>query len=181
MKIAAGLLLFLFLGFFFYYSNLRENIFASPKARYGVPAPGPVEARPKTYDFTISKKPTVNLSQFQNQVVYLNFWASWCEPCRREFPLIEKLKSEFGDRLQVILINLDTPEGLADARQFQEENAPSAVTVYQGQELQKLFNVEVLPFHMVIDKQGRTAAAFYASLIEEEKQFRSLLLHLTQE
>lgn len=181
MKIAAGFLLFLFLGFFVYYSNLRENIFASRKARFGVPAPGPVEARPKTYDFVVSERPPVKLNYFQNRVVYVNFWASWCEPCRREFPLIEKLKQEMGDRLQVILINLDTPQALAEAKQFQLEHAPTAVTIYQGHELQKLFNVEVLPFHMVIDKQGRTAAAFYASLIEEEKPFRSLLLNLSQE
>lgn len=182
MKMAAGLLLFVFLGFFVYYSNLRENLFASPKARNEVPTVGPVEARPKTYNFEISKRPAFQLSQLNGKVVYVNFWASWCEPCRREFPLIEKIKAEMGDRLEVVLINLDSPDMVETAKIFQIENAPSSMNVYDnGQALKQLFNVEVLPFHLVIDKQGRTAGAFYASLVDSEQAFRSLLLNLSQE
>lgn len=182
MKMAAGLLLFVFLGFFVYYSNLRENLFASAKARNEVPTVGPVEARPKTYNFEIAKRPPFQLSQLKGKVVYINFWASWCEPCRREFPLIEKIKQEMGDRLQVVLINLDSPEMIETAKLFQIENAPTSMNIYEGgAQLKSLFNVEVLPFHLVVDKEGRTAGAFYASLIDSEQTFRSLLLNLAQE
>jgi thiol-disulfide isomerase/thioredoxin len=59
----------------------------------------------------------VSLESLQGKVVYLDFWASWCPPCRISFPILEQLRVELGpDGFEVLAINLDEVE--ADAQQF---------------------------------------------------------------
>src|SRR5688572_26528195 len=50
-------------------------------------------------------KPTARLSDFKGKVVILDFWATWCGSCIEAFPKIDLAQKEFGDRLQVILVN----------------------------------------------------------------------------
>ena len=57
---------------------------------------------------------TVSLGDYKDQVVYVDFWASWCVPCRKSFPWMNKMQSKYGDLgFQVIAINLDKEKGLA--------------------------------------------------------------------
>jgi len=53
------------------------------------------------------------LSDFRGQVVYLNFWATWCVPCQAELPDIDRLQSEYGERLAVIEVNRGQSTGTA--------------------------------------------------------------------
>ncbi len=56
----------------------------------------------------------VSLASFHGQVVLLNFWASWCEPCRAEMPALQALSEREKSRLQVLTINLkESPEAIA--------------------------------------------------------------------
>ncbi len=55
------------------------------------------------------------LSDYQGQVVYLDFWASWCIPCRKSFPWMQKIQQKYRDLgLKVIAVNLDKQRKLAD-------------------------------------------------------------------
>ena len=57
----------------------------------------------------------VKLSSFRGQVVYLDFWASWCIPCRKSFPWMQQIQQKYRDLgLQVIAVNLDKDRKLAD-------------------------------------------------------------------
>ncbi len=62
------------------------------------------------------------LSDYRGQVVYINFWATWCVPCQKEMPDIAQLQKEYGDGLAVISVNRREP--LARARDFLE-NVPN--------------------------------------------------------
>ena len=60
-------------------------------------------------DFSLAGTETqVNLADMKGQVVYLDFWASWCAPCRKSFPWMDQLKARYADQgLVIIAINLD--------------------------------------------------------------------------
>lgn len=83
------------------------------------PALAEVRGGAQAPDFTLKtlKGDTLQLSALRGKVVLLDFWASWCEPCQRELPELEKLQRELGARgLQVVALNLDQ----------QRQNAQSA-------------------------------------------------------
>ena len=52
----------------------------------------------------------VTLGDYRRKVVFINFWATWCPPCRAEMPGIEKLYKEYGDRVVFLMIAGDTPQ-----------------------------------------------------------------------
>ena len=57
----------------------------------------------------------VDLVQLQDKLVYLHFWASWCDPCRDSFPWMAEMKEKYGsDGLEVVAVNLDKERALAD-------------------------------------------------------------------
>jgi thiol-disulfide isomerase/thioredoxin len=57
----------------------------------------------------------IELSQLKGNVVYLDFWASWCEPCRESFPWMATMKEKYGDQgFEVVAINLDKEKELAE-------------------------------------------------------------------
>jgi len=70
---------------------------------------------------------SVKLSAYQGKLVYLDFWASWCGPCRRSFPWMNQLQARYGAQgLQVVAVNLDAKH--ADAVSFLSET-PATFTI----------------------------------------------------
>ena len=100
----------------------------------------------------------VSLSDLRGYVVLLDFWASWCPPCRMTMPHLEMMRAQFeADGLVVVALNLDPVE--ADARDYIEENGYTEFTVLRGtlveaQAVRELFGVEGIPHTFVIDRQG---------------------------
>ncbi len=104
------------------------------------------------------------LADFQGQVVFLNFWGSFCKPCREEMPSMERLvRSYQGQGLAMVAISLD-PEA-NDARAFMQEFLPgqrSAMTVLHDptSKSAQRYGTELLPETYIIDRQGRLVARF---------------------
>jgi thiol-disulfide isomerase/thioredoxin len=95
------------------------------------------------------------LSDYRGKVVLVNFWATWCEPCRDEMPAIEKLKERFSGRPFVVLaVNVDEPE--ARVRKFLA-SMPLTFTVLLDHERKtaRTWNVRVLPASYVVAPDGR--------------------------
>ena len=96
----------------------------------------------------------VSLESLRGKVVYLDFWASWCGPCRISFPILNQLRQELGPKgFEVLAINLDEAE--PDARKFLSE-VPADFPIVRDAEgvTPKTFGVLGMPTGYLIDRQG---------------------------
>jgi thiol-disulfide isomerase/thioredoxin len=96
----------------------------------------------------------VDMRQLRGQVVYVDFWASWCGPCAQAFPFMNALDREFRERgLQIIGINVD--EHPADARRFLAKHAASfRLAADPGGDCPRRFGVRAMPSSYLIDRNG---------------------------
>jgi thiol-disulfide isomerase/thioredoxin len=99
----------------------------------------------------------VRLADFQGEVVVLNLWATWCGPCRREMPSLDRLQAKFGgDGLEVIALSLDRGD-VAKVQAFFDELEISQLAVYQDPQARagRELGAPGLPTTIVIDRTGQ--------------------------
>jgi peroxiredoxin len=95
------------------------------------------------------------LSELQGQVVYLTFWASWCEPCRQEMPYLAQLwQRHNGEGFQILAINVD--EDVELARKFVANyELPFTILRDEDRAVSKTYRVPGFPTHYIVDRRGR--------------------------
>jgi len=99
----------------------------------------------------------VSLASFAGKVVVLNFWATWCYPCIREMPSLDRLAARFRGRpLALVALNLDR-EGAAKAAPFLAEHRLSNLALYTDPlgRVQRALDVTILPTTIIFDAAGR--------------------------
>jgi thiol-disulfide isomerase/thioredoxin len=98
--------------------------------------------------------PPIDLARYHGQVIHLDFWASWCAPCRQSFPWMQTLKDTYQRQgLAVVAINLDHDR--ADAEQFMQRFHPDfAVQVDPQGTVAERFKVAGMPTSVIIDQHG---------------------------
>ncbi len=106
-------------------------------------------------DFTLAglQTPSIRLSDFQGKAVLLNFWATWCIPCKEEMPLLQKYADQHGANL--VVLGIDSEEQAPDVKTFLEANNihfPIALD-FSG-EITRRFQVNGLPTSFFIDPNG---------------------------
>lgn len=97
----------------------------------------------------------LDLASYRGQVVYLDFWASWCQPCRQSFPFMDALEHEHGAQgLVVIAVNVDTDRRLAADFLAQ---APVGFKVFYDPsgELAERWSLEGMPTTILFGRDGR--------------------------
>ena len=97
----------------------------------------------------------VDLSSFKGEVVLVNFWATWCEPCREEMPSLQRLQQKLGAKgLRVLAVNVG--EGAARIRQFLERTPVSLSIVRDADsDVMKAWRVRMLPASFLVDRRGK--------------------------
>lgn len=145
----------------------------NPTTEKAVPAP----------DFTVpslTDDTSIRLSALRGKVVVINFWASWCPPCRAEFPILAKLYDRYKER-GVVLLSLNLAEEAETARDFIKREAPP-FPVYAGAVAAAKYNASRLPTTYFIDRAGRIrrqVSGFHPKRTETE--FSALLDELLAE
>jgi thiol-disulfide isomerase/thioredoxin len=120
----------------------------------------------------------VKLAAFKGKVILLNFWATWCGPCKAEIPSLVELQEQYGDDLVVLGFSVDDP--VEKMRPYAEEykiNYP--LLVGNGREdVQEAFGpLYGIPVSVIIDREGRIAKKHsgIASKSQFEREIKSLL------
>lgn len=126
--------------------KLRERIDFIRGSKVGSPAPD--------FELTAANGERVKLSSFRGQYVLVDFWASWCGPCRKAIPLVKQVYEDFKNKgLTVIGISIDQNE--KDWRQALEEENMPYLQLHDPQGLtQRLYNFEGIPFIMLVSPDG---------------------------
>ena len=96
----------------------------------------------------------IKLSDYRGKKVFLNFWASWCPPCKVEMPHLKEF-STAQDEVVVLGVNVTTSEtDLANVQSFLDEFDVEYANVYGTQKMFNLYRVQSLPTSYIIDSQG---------------------------
>jgi thiol-disulfide isomerase/thioredoxin len=127
---------------------------------------------------------TVRLSDYRDKVVLINFWATWCPPCRAEIPDLVRLQREYGkDGLQIIGVTYP-PERRARVRRFTRGLKVNYPVVLGTRETKAGFSPdETLPLTIIIDRGGTIRGTIAGILLPEEfdVQIKPLLERRTSE
>jgi len=98
---------------------------------------------------------TVALDALRTKVVLVDFWASWCGPCRQSFPWLSAMSARYGERgLVVVAINLDKDRSLAET--FLRELTPSFTVAFDpAGKTAEAFDVQTMPSSFLVSRTGR--------------------------
>ena len=114
-----------------------------------------VFAAQKAPDFSLQgDKTAIKLSSYKGKVVYVDFWASWCKPCRKSFPFLNTIHERYKNKgLKVIGINLDSDK--SDAKKFLSKYPANFSIAYDPEgKTPKQYRLSVMPTSYLIDRQG---------------------------
>ena len=131
---------------------------------------------PKSYKDIIFKDINnieINLENFKNKILILNFWATWCTPCREEMPSLDLLQSnnEFTN-LKVFPINIGQEDLIKSKAFFKELNIKNLNIFYDPSlNLTKKFSLRGVPTTILINKEGKEFARILGSIDFNDKQF----------
>jgi thiol-disulfide isomerase/thioredoxin len=124
----------------------EEQIKISLRHRMNIPVPN--------FPMTTLADDTAHIIDFAGKVIVINFWATWCAPCKEEMPKLNQLVRDYQDNENVVFIGIST-EPTEIIREFLETNT-FLYEMYADQPgtLYTLFEVQNIPTHMVIDTRG---------------------------
>ena len=120
------------------------------------------------FDFSDEKGSVQNISSLRGKVVFINFWASWCPPCRAEFPSIENLYSQFKDNPEFFFLTINEDSDPSVGKAYLEKESFSFPMYQSNGNVPAEVYSGTLPTTVVLDKNGivryhHTGIANYAS------------------
>ena len=146
-KISMFLIVALLVGgvFFFYSQNNITEVAAEVGTETGMQAP----------DFTLlnSNDQEVSLSDYRGQKVFLNFWASWCPPCRQEMPDMQKLHEEYGEEVVILAVNVGENKSTA-VNFMMESGLDFTVLLDVNKSTSQNYLVRGIPTSYFLDQDG---------------------------
>jgi thiol-disulfide isomerase/thioredoxin len=132
--------------------------------------------KPKTYEqvtFKDKNQKDLNLSNYKGKLIILNFWATWCAPCREEMPSLDSLQSDIRlNNLKVLPINIGQ-EDLSKSKLFFKELEIQNLEIYfdSSTTLAKKFSLRGLPTTIFFDKKGNEFARIIGSTDFNNEEF----------
>jgi len=135
-----------------------------------------VNKEPKTYDSVIFldvKGQKISLNEFKNNLVILNFWATWCAPCKEEMPSLDKLQvNQKFNNLKIFPINIGQ-DSVKKSEEFFSDLKIENMKIYFDPEitLAKTFLLRGVPTSIIFNKKGEEFARIIGSIDFGDKKF----------
>lgn len=167
-------LVLLLLGAYVSYDYLTDTIHPNIDASDTTPNPA------TDFTFSDAKGNSVKLSEYYGKPIVLNFWASWCSPCKNEMPGFDELYAQYGDNVSFLMMNV------TDGKRETEDSAKEYLTSNNykfpvffdtDQEGIKTYEVTGIPMTIVIDAKGNIKKIFRGEVSKDalEKVIESLV------
>jgi len=120
------------------------------------------------------------LASLKGKIVYVDFWASWCSPCRRSFPWLIKLQHQYqAQQFTVLSINVDSNKQFAD--QFISNMPINFPVLYDTTgELMHALNINSMPSSLLIDRNGKVIASHHGFNPQKQQAYQRELQTLLQ-
>jgi peroxiredoxin len=123
----------------------------------------------------------VSLAQYKGQVVMLNFWASWCGPCRQEMPLLDSIYKQYH-RMGFTLIGVNVEPDSNAANQWLKETPVSFPILYDKEStVSKMYDVAGMPSTVIIDRAGKVRVLHRGYKPGDENEYLDSIRTLVRE
>ena len=137
---------------------------------------------PKLYEDVIFKninQKNVNLNDFRGKLIILNFWATWCAPCKEEMPSLDDLQSNTKlDNLKIFPINIGQEDALKSESFFKKLHIQNLEIYFDAPiTLAKKFSLRGVPTTIIFNKEGREFARVIGSINFNDDKFINWLKH----
>ena len=139
------------LGFF---KPKLENVAEKNSAPQDSITPSPAA----TVNFVDEKQKAYNVDQLKGKVLFINFWATWCPPCKAEMPSIQKLYDKFKDNDKVEFLLVEIDNDIEGANKFLKQEKLSLPIVYPNSNIPETWLSGAIPTTVILDKDGVVAA-----------------------
>lgn len=134
-------------------------------------------------DFTLPSNSgeNVRLAEQRGQVVMLNFWASWCGPCRQEMPLLDDMSKRYSSA-GFVLYGVNVEEDNTDALKLIKQLGVSFPILWDAEsKASSLYNVDAMPTTVLIDKKGQIRYVNRGYKAGDENKYRDQIRELIKE
>ena len=123
--------------------------------------------------FLDHKNEKINLNDYNGSLILLNFWATWCAPCREEMPSLDLLQSDIRlNNLKIFPINIGQEDSIKSETFFNELNIKNLNPYFDPTvNLAKKFSLRGIPTTILIDKEGKAFARIIGSINFEDEKF----------
>lgn len=112
---------------------------------------------------------THSLENYKGKVIFLNFWATWCPPCKKEMPDIENIYKEYGENKKDVVILGVNSEKENEVKKFLKDKGYTFPTVIdENSEVMRKYFIQAFPTSFIIDKEGNVYGYVMGGLTKEQ-------------
>lgn len=117
----------------------------------------------------------VSLSSLKGKVVFINFWATWCPPCKEELPAINKLKQSYKDNKGIQFLMVDVDSKMKQSAAFMKNNGYDLPVYVAKGAIPPNFLGNAIPTTVILDKEGKMAAHFVGARDYTSPEIKQML------
>ncbi|MBV9345616.1 MAG: TlpA family protein disulfide reductase [Gammaproteobacteria bacterium] len=162
--------------------HMRKTIAAAALA-LALALPALAETGAPAPQFTLGSREgkEISLTQFHGQVVMLNFWASWCGPCRQEMPLLESIYKKYG-KMGFVLLGVNVEPDSQAAQDWLKQTPVSFPILFdKDSKVSKLYEVAGMPSTVIIDRAGKVRMLHRGYKPGDENEYQDSIRALIRE